>query len=319
MLGVVEAPKQAEMLILQCVGPAAQHILAVKKGGAYTYDTLKASLIARFGGQQHTWETKLMTLRQQLGQPVASYAGVFRTNLIRTGLTSDNHLVVNLFMNGLVYTPCRFHVRSGNPDTIEKAVQLAEVWEDAFRVSLPYAAQFGWLDGVVPFASPAAFTPPQLYPMVPTNNPPQQLQTYPGGTYFPPPPTSSMQQRSTPSIPAVAPVYNINTDRAATESVLKDVLASFENRITQYVQTVVNEVARPVHSNNQPTSNQQQASHQSNQQQAQGAPNNQQGGQQNNQQQGGGGNGSGKNKRNNGGGGNNQPWNGWQQLCVKVV
>ena len=83
--------QKADVLVLQCGGEAGQHILSVKKANIHaTYDSLKQSLLTRYGGQTHTWQNKLMTLRQSLGQPVASYAGQFRNHLLGAGLAGND-------------------------------------------------------------------------------------------------------------------------------------------------------------------------------------------------------------------------------------
>ena len=174
--------QKADVLVLQCGGEAGQHILSVKKANIHaTYDSLKQSLLTRYGGQTHTWQNKLMTLRQSLGQPVASYAGQFRNHLLRAGLAGNDPMAVNLFIAGLVHAHCKYQVRQQSPPTIDEAVQHAEVWEDAFRGMIPLAPSQMWVDGTIPYSAAAPSFSAQ---MIPTQQ--QYPPSYVGATYMQP-------------------------------------------------------------------------------------------------------------------------------------
>ena len=274
--------QKADVLVLQCGGEAGQHILSVKKANIHaTYDSLKQSLLTRYGGQTHTWQNKLMTLRQSLGQPVASYAGQFRNHLLRAGLAGNDPMAVNLFIAGLVHAHCKYQVRQQSPPTIDEAVQHAEVWEDAFRGMIPLAPSQMWVDGTIPYS---AATPSFSAQMIPTQQ--QYPPSYMGATYMQPTsvPMAVQRPRSPPIHQVVSPVYNVNSDLDGplTSAWMKDALHSIESRLNekliQHVQTVVNEVA-PLQQQKPPTrSNQQQNQQAANQpsQQSQGGANSQQ-------------------------------------------
>ena len=240
LCGVTDDANKRDMLVLQCQGDASHHIIAVMRGTTTpTYDSLRQSLISRFGGATQTWMNKLVALRQLPHQSVSSYADLFRGYLLHAGQSAENVLIVNMFINNLVYVPCRFHVRDRKPTTIDEALQLADTWEQSFSQQLPFAQALGWIDGVAPTALPAL------------------------------PLTSLKVPPATP-----VPVYHVAADAPLTQNCLMELLAAQETRLsngfTQYVQAVINEVSPLVKPNALPAVGQQQSQRANNQQQGAG-------------------------------------------------
>ena len=106
--GVMDKDKRANVLMLQCVGEAGQHIVAVHKADASSsYDTLKQSLLTRYGGQTHSWQSKLWELHQDEMESVTQFAATFRNHILRSGAAAGEEAIkINMFIRALYDRGC---------------------------------------------------------------------------------------------------------------------------------------------------------------------------------------------------------------------
>ena len=300
--GVTDEKKRADILILQCQGEASQHLLAVNRNNINsTYTSLKESLVKRYGGQKHTWQSRLFSLRQGVGESVVSYATKFRSHLLRSNMT-DDEMAVNLFITGLESLHCQYQVRQTESKTVDEAVRHAELWDESFGVRQPgpYAHYGAFmmaprLDAYVPTPQYVMQQPYYMAPSPAGQAPRMAPYMVPGGGHIPVPPTSAAVQYPSQPTPAQASVLHVDVEQPLTSSMLKDMLSNIEtrlnNQLIQHVQTVVNE-AKPAQATTQSVPKPQQSQQQQGGQQGQGGRNSQQGNRNN------GGNGGGNYKQN---------------------